>query len=903
MYINTNNEKGEKVSLIIFITFISLFIVVKDKVQYMMFIHSLYAALLTAIGIIIIETIKVNPNRATIFLGLIFIVTGSLETGFILTKLGTDYFIFDSVSMSFYMSIEILQLLGIYSSLCTRMDTIKKDFILFTFGKISVISLLCSIVITCIFELSIENISLGITLENSITIMTLIVCSMVFIKIKKMDKHSIKRYLMARIIFLFIFSRVIMLMLLILDDISNAYFFSRFIANVSIYYLYRYIVYTNIKKPYKELNNINKQLQEKANIINYNNEGLMQEVKKTQMLKDSLRMKNDKLKATINSAMNPAIIFSDNKDIIYINKSFITQFSIYENCNISQMLEFKFKKYNDILISVDSVIKNNQEIRLTMESEDSKYYQVILTPFKINGQSECCLCIFVDKTKEITFEQEIVSTNLCYENFLESITDGIILLEDGNILYANNACINMFDGDLSQIDLFIEENKEKKEEVYIINGREMYVDMIYSRYNKNKKSVVIRDITERKLAQKRLRESEESYSKLIDILPDGICLLDRNLNIKYLNKSLLNIINVDEGEGFNNCSIRDIIKLSTDEEVSFLKKLKKVINNNQYIILLNKQVISKNKECIDVEVNALPFSMGSDSKYVMLIIKDLTDKKTTELVEKELSEKLEIDKIKTEFFTNMSHELKTPLNVIFSSNQLLESFNKNKKINDYNENVNNHIALVKNNSYRLQRLINNIIDLTKLESGYYKLNLSKRNIVVLIEDLFMKIEKYAIKKNISLIFDTESEEINMFIDKAEIERIMLNLLSNCIKFTPNNGKICVNIYDNDKSVVISVKNTGVGIPQDKLDIIFDEFSQVDKTLSRNTEGSGIGLSLVKKLVELHNGKINVRSEENKETEFIITLNKSEFKNIETQKNKSIYDIEEKINIEFSDIYY
>ena len=207
----------------------------------------------------------------------------------------------------------------------------------------------------------------------------------------------------------------------------------------------------------------------------------------------------------------------------------------------------------------------------------------------------------------------------------------------------------------------------------------MYVDMIYSTYNKNKKSVVIRDITERKLAQKRLRESEESYSKLIDILPDGICLLDRNLNIKYLNKSLLNIINVDECEGFNNCSIRDIIKLSTDEEVSFLKKLKKVINNNQYIILLNKQVISKNKESIDVEVNALPFSMGSDSKYVMLIIKDLTDKKTTELVEKELSEKLEIDKIKTEFFTNMSHELKTPLNVIFSSNQLLESFNKNKK--------------------------------------------------------------------------------------------------------------------------------------------------------------------------------------------------------------------------------
>lgn len=903
MYINTNNEKDEKVTLIVFIILIALSIVVKDKVQYIMFIQSLYEALLTAVGIIIIKTIKFNPNRGTIFLGLIFTVTGSLETGFILTNLGTNYFIFNSVSMFFYMLIEILQLLGIYFSLCIRMDTTKKENIFLSFVKIAAISLLCSIAITYIFKLGIREISLSVVLENSITILTLIVCSVVFIKISNMDKHSIERYFIARITFLFIFSRIIMLTLFILDDIINAYFISRCIMNISIYYLYKYIVYINIKKPYQELNNINKVLKEKANILNYNNERLIQEFKRTQMIKDSLRMKNEKLKATINSAMNPTIIFSDKKDIIYKNKSFITQFSLYENCNISQMLKFKFKKYEDILISIDYVIKNNQEVRLTIESNDFRYYQVMLTPFEINGQSECCLCIFIDKTKEMKFEKEIVSTNLCYENFLESVTDGIILLDGYNILYANNECINMFDGDLSQIDLFIEENQEYKEDVYIINGREMYVDMIYSTYNKNKKSIVIRDITERKLAQKRLRESEESYSKLIDILPDGICLLDRNLDIKYLNKSLLNIINVDEWKESNNFSIRNIIKLSTDEEISFLKNLKKVINNNQYIILLNKQVISKNNECIDVEINALPFSMGSDSKYVMLIIKDLTDKKTTELVEKELSERLEIDKIKTEFFTNMSHELKTPLNVIFSSNQLLESFYKNKKINDYNENVNNHIALVKNNSYRLQRLINNIIDLTKLESGYYKLNLSKSNIVALVEDLFMKIEKYAKKKNISLIFDTESEEINMFIDEAEIERIMLNLLSNCIKFTPDNGEICVNIYDKDKSILISVKNTGVGIPKDKLNIIFDEFSQVDKTLSRNTEGSGIGLSLVKKLVELHNGTVNVQSEENKETEFIITLNKLEFENLETQKNKSIYDTEEKINIEFSDIYY
>ena len=900
MYINKNTEKGEKVIFIVFIIFLSLFIIVNYKNQYMMLIHSVYASLLIVIGVIII---KFNPNRRMIFLGFTFIVTACLEVGFILIKLGTDYFVFDSLGTYFYISIEILQLLGIYSSICIIIDTIKNDIILFKFVKILVLSSLSSILMTFIFELSIKNISLEIILENSIIVMTFIICGMVFIKIKNMDRYSIERCFIGRIIFWLIFSKILMIIFTVLDDISLAYLFNRLIENVSIYYLYRYIIYINIKNSYKEINNFNKKLQEDINILNDNNEKLMKEINQVQNSKDSFRINNDKLRSTIYNAMNPTIIFSDNKDIIYKNKSFIKQFNIYENCNISQTLEFKFKKYNDILITVDYVLKNNQEVRFTIEGEDFKYYQVILTPLNINSKTGYCLCIFLDKTKEVKFEQETVSTNLCYENFLESITDGIILLEDNNIIYANNACINMFDGDLSQINLDIEDNTERKEETYIINGKEIYVDMIYSTYNKNKKSVVIRNITKIKIDQKRLRESEESYSKLIDILPDGICLLDKDLNIVYLNKSLLNMINIDEAKRFNNYNIRDVIKLSTDEEPFFLKKLKKVINNKQYIILLNKQVISKNKELIDVEISAIPFSVGGYNKKVMLIIKDLTYKNTTKLVEKELYEKLEIDKIKTEFFTNMSHELKTPLNVIFSSNQLLESFYKNKKISDYNENINNHISLVKNNSYRLQRLINNIIDLTKLESGYYKLELSKNNIVALIEDLFMNIEKYAKKKNISLIFDTESEEINMFIDKSEIERIMLNLLSNCIKFTPNGGKICINIYDNFKNVVISIKNTGIGIPKNKLDTIFDEFSQVDKTLSRNTEGSGIGLSLVKKLVELHNGKISVRSEENKETEFIITLNKSEFTNLETQKNKSIYDIEEKINIEFSDIYY
>ncbi|WP_122641283.1 PAS domain-containing sensor histidine kinase [Romboutsia sp. Marseille-P6047] len=427
--------------------------------------------------------------------------------------------------------------------------------------------------------------------------------------------------------------------------------------------------------------------------------------------------------------------------------------------------------------------------------------------------------------------------------------------------------------------------------------------MLYSTYNKDKTSIVIRDITKRKMAEERLKRRKESYSLLIDTLPDGICLLDENLQTIYLNKPMLKMIDMNKKSGFDNYGIKEIIKLTSDEENIFFKKLKSVIQNNKSMLFLNKQILSKTLGNIEVEINALPFSIDGNSRYVMLIIKDLTDKRIGELVEKELYEKIEIDKVKTEFFTNMSHELKTPLNVIFSSNQLLESVYKSGKVNDYNENINNHIELVKKNSYRLQRLINNIIDLTKLESGFYKLNLSKTNIINLVEDLFMKIERFAQIKNINLVFDTESEEINMIIDESEIERVMLNLLSNCIKFTPENETISMNIYEFDSSIAISIRNSGVGIPKDKLKIIFDEFSQVDETLSRNTEGSGIGLSIVKKIIELHNGSITVDSEENEFTEFTIVLNKYEFNDKEIKENKAIYNIDEKINIEFSDIYY
>lgn len=276
--------------------------------------------------------------------------------------------------------------------------------------------------------------------------------------------------------------------------------------------------------------------------------------------------------------------------------------------------------------------------------------------------------------------------------------------------------------------------------------------------------------------------------------------------------------------------------------------------------------------------------------------------------ERLLNKAVEYEKIRTEFFANISHELRTPLNVIFCAEQMLDIIFKGIGLdNDDQFKTDKYLHTIKQNSYRLLRLINNLIDITKMDAGYFEVTLSNNDIVKITEDITLSVVQYVENKNIRLIFDTEIEEKIIACDPDKIERIMLNLLSNAVKFTPKNGSIYVNIYNLTDKVVISVKDTGIGIDKSMQKLIFDKFVQVDKSISRRTEGSGIGLSLVKSLVEMHNGQISVVSELGEGSEFIIELPNVQAKTDNTKieesnackKSKNI----EMINLEFSDIYF
>ena len=238
---------------------------------------------------------------------------------------------------------------------------------------------------------------------------------------------------------------------------------------------------------------------------------------------------------------------------------------------------------------------------------------------------------------------------------------------------------------------------------------------------------------------------------------------------------------------------------------------------------------------------------------------------------KEKEEKFEYDKLKTEFFANISHEFKTPLNILMGAMQLLELYASNGTIIDPHLKLDKYLKTMKQNALRLLRLINNIIDLTKIDSDYFYVELHNYDIVEIIEGVIQSINLYAKVKSVNIIFEKKIKEQVMAIDADKIERILLNLLSNALKFTDKNGNIEVEVGTRENLVYISVKDDGIGIQEDKLEVIFQRFRQVDKSFTRNREGSGIGLSLVKSLVEMHKGNIIVKSEYGKGSEFIVEL--------------------------------
>lgn len=473
-----------------------------------------------------------------------------------------------------------------------------------------------------------------------------------------------------------------------------------------------------------------------------------------------------------------------------------------------------------------------------------------------------------------------------YRKYLDSYLSGFIRDKYEVIKYNMNYSSSMkleMDGENYILDVDVVYLEQDTEEIFCITAK---------------------DITVIRAMQESLERSEYKYRSFFNLIPDFIFLYDIGKNrVIEANDMVYN--------DFKNIPNSRFVRNPMEERFMGLsyRELSEIGNKIQYGEILKLDIIKikdQKGQDVYVEPNFRLISEEKDKWQMLVFLRNVTNSvKLHELrIENEANiRKLYIaaenEKMFNEFFANMSHELRTPINVILSALDMME-------LSGYDpEKGEKYAGLIRHNSYRLQRIVSNILDITKVDSGFYKLNMHNYDIVRFTEDTVMSILHYAENKGLKLIFDTIVEEHIVQFDLPSLERVLLNLLSNAIKFTKPGGTIFVNLTmdEEEQKIFIDVKDTGIGISPENVETIFDRFVQVNKSTTRDNEGTGIGLSIVKKLMNLMGGDCVVDSELHVGTTFRLILPNVQIPG--EPEGGSIIDFYEKtsnrVDIEFSDL--
>ena len=613
---------------------------------------------------------------------------------------------------------------------------------------------------------------------------------------------------------------------------------------------------------------------------------------------------NIKINKSIEKSDNPIFILNTKKECIYSNQSFknfikTDKVNEYE-IDIFSYLNWKFTDSNEIIKMIKDININYSK---TVKSYDGKVYKLICTKDIIDGKS-ILICILNDITESTLIKSELKESEERYKNLMDILNDGVMIHNMNTISYINNKAIQLFNledytKEIVLIDDVIENISKKFRKMLIKNmdlvqlgkkdkamtkietkeGKTIeFITTSIALNNTNMLLSIAVDISTLENALTDIEQSEKMYKLLLQTLPEGIIIIDKKTNnYIYRNKAIIKILKKIGVENLNNI-------------------IKKYLNKYEYGRF--KKFTIDEGEISDIELAIID---RAEENAFVVVVRTLDDKYKAQKMKETLDEISDKYRFKTEFLANLANDIKKPINTIFETNKILH-INKDKYDSQH---IDNYTRLVKQNCYRLMRLLDNIQEIGNLENGTYTMNIKKYDIVRLIKDLVEKSKIYTDEKGLSIRFESNIHEKIFAVDKDKIEKIILNLLSNSIKFTEKGGSITISVVSENEELYVCVKDTGIGIPEDKIGLIFESFEQVDRTLSRGAEGSGIGLSLVKKLIDVHNAKIIVKSEVDKGSEFMVILNDNLDQKQLINEVDSGYDFSdnEKIDIEFSDIYF
>ncbi|MBK1810256.1 PAS domain-containing protein [Clostridium sp. YIM B02505] len=689
---------------------------------------------------------------------------------------------------------------------------------------------------------------------------------------------------------------------------------------------------------------------------------MIEDVTERVLSREHIRVKNEQLEAVFDSVEDIIIMVDKDEKYLGGNKSSKVLYDLYKKNGKLEDACFKVYNYDREEVSLEQLDLNlvgegkaikNTKIIVELENE-VKYYELSGNPiFDESMNVSYGVFILHDITKEVMRTKVIEKQNRELEAIIECIDDVVTVVDkDGRYIrkgtkegnkyvrdnenfshISSNTRFYDFDGNLIPVEqlctyrLLKGEKIKNYKSMTIVDDKEIYISVsampIFDDLGQFEMGVMVtHDITELMKSYVKIEKQKKELEVIIENMRDGLTVLDKDGNVIKINKAFKEIMKkgmivkptfsyVTETMKFGQVYYNEKGEVLSKDELPSIRVLNGERVEQQRVMVKN----GTKKHYVDFYGTPI-YDKNDQLQYGIIIAHHITEMMEKEnkireqqelLYKSEKSRREALEKalvMKDEFISLITHEFKTPLNVIYSAIQLIEHV----YIKQVPDRVSGLIGNIKQNTFRQLRLVNNLLDITRLNSGHFKINFRNVDIVYLTGMITDSVKLYANQKKINLFFNTNVNSKLVAMDDEKYERIILNLLSNAIKFTPEDGTITVNINaDNDKErIFIIVKDTGIGIPKAKKNIIFERFGQVDSNLSRQAEGTGIGLSLVKLLVENLDGTIEVESEIGEGSSFTVTFPMKEY----VEKNEKKYNcidadtrLVTAISVEFSDIYF